>query len=731
MYKYVKDMIRWASAPSVIDHQQSSKHTAEQASQHSTSADLSALATTLKQHRQQVAEIYANALVHSPRWVPTLEKGKSNWLEFLQLEFFAMADYLAMYFERADATFKQLLLGEKIKSLYDADANEQARVEICKLVFAEELKAFEQSIKPLVTEIQWNLLVGELESIQHVLDATPAHKKRILLVGDCLFLDVIPFVAPALLNEDIAIQTDYVTSKNPFERSEQLRKLSAEKFDLIFISPFTYDFSVELSKISDWKQTLHNFWKRTPLIQNAWLEAESTIKLVADLYDCPVYVHNASFVNRDDQPRRLFIRNLLTYLHRQYARTELNQKLSGLLNEINQASYTHLFLFDETTIVKQVGEMQAGAFLYRSYLQHPAALGKFFAEAYTDIIYVNTYLTKKKLVISDLDNTLWNGVIGEGAVEHYHDRQLKLKQLKSKGVVLAINSKNDPVNVHWRGATLSDDDFVYAAISWAPKVQAIKAIEQDLNLKLKSFVFIDDRKDELELMLQTYPDILCLDATQPTTWKRIQYWHDALEVDMEMDRTLMYKQREERKAFVKEDVSSEEEKIALFTSLNLRLIIKRPEVSELKRVTELINRTNQFNLEGFRTTYKEVLDWYESPDYLILTGQTADRFGDMGVTCIAVTKQTGDQVEFVAFVLSCRVFGYQFEYAMMNHIMRVVKARQATTLVGRYVATPQNMPCKDFFKNANFVETGGQWVFDLAKPLQADASWIHVEVESS
>lgn len=731
MYKHVKDMMQWLSTPSVIDHQQPSLPTAEQTLLGSTAADLSALATILKQNKVAVAEAYANALQKSPRWVPIIEKGKSNWAEFLQLEFFAMADYLAMYFERNDKTFKQLLLGEKIKSLYDADANEQDRAEISKRVFAEELLAFESSIKPLLKDAQWKILVSEIQSIQHILDAAPKHKKRILLVGDCLFLDVIPFVAPALLDEDIAIQTDYVTSKNPFERSEQLRKLSAEKFDLIFVSPFTYDFSVELSKISDWKQVLHNFGKRNALVQQAWLEAESTIKLVADLYDCPVYVHNASFVNRDDQPYRLFIRNLLTYPHRQYARAELNQKLSDLLGEINQASYTHLFLFDETAIVEQVGEMQAGAFIYRSYLQHPAALGKFFADVYTDIIYVHTYLTKKKLVISDLDNTLWNGVIGEGAVEHYHDRQLKLKQLKAKGVVLAINSKNDPVNVHWRGATLSDDDFVYAAISWAPKVQAIKAIEQDLNLKLKSFVFIDDRKDELELMSQTYPDILCLDATQPTTWKRIQYWHDALEVDMEMDRTLMYKQREERKAFVKEDVSSEEEKIALFTSLNLRLIIKRPEVSELKRVTELINRTNQFNLEGFRTTYKEVLDWYESPDYLILTGQTSDRFGDMGVTCVAVTKQTRDQVELIAFVLSCRVFGYQFEYAMMNHIMRVVKERHAATLVGRYVATPQNMPCKDFFKNANFVESGDQWLFDLTKPLQADASWIHVEDESS
>jgi FkbH-like protein len=222
-----------------------------------------------------------------------------------------------------------------------------------------------------------------------------------------------------------------------------------------------------------------------------------------------------------------------------------------------------------------------------------------------------------------------------------------LKDLKSKGAVLAINSKNDPANVHWRGATLSDNDFVYAAISWDPKAQGMKRIQADLNLKMKDFVFIGDSEDELELMRMTHPEVLCLDATDSNTWTRIALWKEFLEDDLEMDRTLMYRQREERKAFIKEDASSDEEKAALFAVLRLKLKITRAQPADLKRAAELINRTNQFNLEGSRASFKEVAQWHASPGHVIVTAQTADCFGDMGTTCVAVARLDGVEAAVV------------------------------------------------------------------------------------
>ena len=109
-------------------------------------------------------------------------------------------------------------------------------------------------------------------------------------------------------------------------------------------------------------------------------------------------------------------------------------------------------------------------------------MGKWMAGIYRDTLYVHAHLVKKKLVICDLDNTLGKGVIGEGTVEHYADKQRILKRLQARGVVLAINSKNDPKNVKWDGGVLNADDFVCTQINWENKVGNIKRIGQILNL---------------------------------------------------------------------------------------------------------------------------------------------------------------------------------------------------------------------------------------------------------
>ena len=389
-----------------------------------------------------------------------------------------------------------------------------------------------------------------------------------------------------------------------------------------------------------------------------------------------------------------------------------------------------MHVFNEESMIRAAGEFEAGAYLHRASLQHPAAMGRILAQAYADIIYVNAWLAKKKVVVCDLDNTLWDGVIGEGAISHHHDRQTALKALKRKGVVLAINSTTIP-NVHWRGGTLNDDDFVCAAISWDPKVQGIKRIQAALNLKIKDYVFIDDREDERELVALTYPDILCLDATMASTWRRIERWHEVLDDDLEMDRTLMYQQREQRKAFIREDLSSEEERTALFATLQLRLSIRQARLDDLKRVAELINRTNQFNLEGSRTTFNEVAQWHASPEYLIFMGQSADRFGDMGTTCVAVARVDHDRLELLPFVLSCRVFGYGIERAMLHHLKRVAAQRGLRRIVGRIIETPHNAPCRTFLADNGFRADGELWIFDTDDASPPNEPWLSIEVISS
>ena len=115
----------------------------------------------------------------------------------------------------------------------------------------------------------------------------------------------------------------------------------------------------------------------------------------------------------------------------------------------------------------------------------------------------------------DLDNTLWKGEIGEGPIKHFIEPQKTLKELRRKGVLLTVNSKNDARNVHWNGAVLNQDDFVNLQINWDSKVANMRQIQQALNLKFKDFVFIDDRADQRLMVSEAIPEIHVLDPTTP------------------------------------------------------------------------------------------------------------------------------------------------------------------------------------------------------------------------
>ena len=685
------------------------------------------IANVLKSKRHEIANVFANALYLSPRWKSILESGKSHWNTFLEDEFFAYVEYLIRYFESDEETYKNLFLGEKLKSLYDLDLDSKSRHALARNIQAHEVSAFSILLKPELGD-QWDVFMHEINEIYNLLTQETTNQQRIVFVGDCLFLDILPFCIGPLIANGISIEAYYVATKNPIEVRNELKKISDKKIDLVFFSPFTYEFSPNLSIMQHPKNALMKQLTVVDHLEDSWKDTEKTIETIADIFDCPAFIHNASFIIRDENKVKRLTKLKLTSRIRNFSKQWINEKVTHCLEKLNKASFRHLFLFDELKHLSSISEQRAGALLYNSKLQHPSVLGLTFAKPYIDIIYANTKLRKKKLVVCDLDNTLWDGVIGEGAVAHFHNRQKILKGLRNKGIVLAINSKNDPKNVHWTNATVTEGDFVYAAINWQPKVQNMSKIPDELNLKLNSFIFIDDRADELELMQSAYPDVLCLDATDPKTWERLAIWENTLEENQEMDRTLMYQQREKRKEFVKEEVTSEADKIAMFSSLVLNLQIKQPEKNEVKRITELINRTNQFNLEGARVSLKEMTDWYEDDDYIMLSGRTSDRFGDMGVTCVTVGQLVEKEFRIIAFVLSCRVFGYHFEHSVMNHLKQLAVKIGAKTIKAKYKATAVNAPCKDFLKENGFIDDGEYSVFNLNEKSQPDAPWITVEV---
>jgi len=682
----------------------------------------------LRANATQIAEGVAQAFEHMPKWQAEMQNYQGTRTDYLALQFQVFADYATEYFELGDVTFLHLFIGEMVKALYVPDVDAQRAQDETRHVLTALRTRLEAVLAKALSTKSWSRFSGFLDDVTRILTASSDNVQRVLLVGDCLFLDIVPFIVADLLDVGIRLVPDYATSKNPALLRDELRVFSAKKFDLIFFSPFSYEFSLEYNQLLDWKNAMMGEAAVGELVQRAWDDTRGTIDLLADLFDCPIHIHNSATVVREESASKRLVKAKATARNRASARSRIDALLRAYIRNKNSESYHHLFMFDELRLVEGIGEIKAGAFFYKTALQHPAVLGQVLGLHYVDLIYVNARLLKRKVVVCDLDNTLWEGVIGEAPVAHYQERQRALKSLKSKGVVLAINSKNDPANVHWRQGTLNDEDFVCSAISWEPKVHGMQRIQGALNLKIKDYIFIDDREDERELMRLSYPETLCLDAADERTWKRIALWEQLLEDDPDMDRTLMYKQREARKSFIQADISSPEERAQLFRSLDLRLSIQRAQSDDLKRVSELINRTNQFNLEGSRTTFREVSAWHESPDHLILLGQTGDRFGDMGTTCVAVVAFNASEIHIVAFVLSCRVFGYGIEHGVMNHLKEIARQRGVQRIVGRYQATPQNAPCKDFLAINGFRLTEDVWSIDADAAPPSNPVWLTINV---
>jgi FkbH-like protein len=253
-------------------------------------------------------------------------------------------------------------------------------------------------------------------------------------------------------------------------------------------------------------------------------------------------------------------------------------------------------------------------------------------------------------------------------------------------------------------------------------------IQQKLNLKVKDFVFVDDRADQRELVSSVFPEIHTLDALSKRTWQLLDHWSRLIGPGGDGDRTQLYREREEREKFL-----SVEEARSVPTSfmslLGLKATIRPAGRGDVKRVVELINRTNQFNLNGSRTSFREAASWIASPDRRILVVDGADKFGQMGLICTAFVEITPTAVRIPVFVLSCRVFGYGFETAMLNSVLRLGRSTRGdegpNTIVGLYQETPLNGPCRSMYPDHGFRLVDGEWIHE-GRTAVANPAWLEV-----
>ena len=191
------------------------------------------------------------------------------------------------------------------------------------------------------------------------------------------------FLAGPLLSHGIALEPTYATSKNPIELQRFLGGAAGmRKFDLVFFSPFTYAFHLDYSRLLQVRTSFENKASRQAIVETAKSDTLKTLRLLGDLFEAPIFVHNSTNIQRHNRTFPDRVRHMLTRRARREAREAINTWLPAQLAQLNSTSFQHFFLLDETALLRQHSEYDLGALFYDSDLQHPAEFGRAIAGAY-------------------------------------------------------------------------------------------------------------------------------------------------------------------------------------------------------------------------------------------------------------------------------------------------------------------------------------------------------------
>jgi FkbH-like protein len=325
----------------------------------------------------------------------------------------------------------------------------------------------------------------------------------------------------------------------------------------------------------------------------------------------------------------------------------------------------------------------------------------------------------KKVLVLDMDNTLWGGVIGDDGVdgiqigqenpeaEAFTELQKYARDLKARGIVLAVASKNEDTNARLGlshpDSILREADFAAFRANWDPKHENIRSIGHALNLGLDSFVFLDDNPAERALVAGQLPEVAVPEAgDDPTRYPGIldrSGWFEVVALSQDdLKRAGMYEDNAKRDKALGQSADYG----AFLASLEMEAEIDAFAPLYLDRITQLTNKSNQFNLTTRRYTLAEMEQVAADPSRLGLYGRLKDRFGDNGLVSVVIGRQEALVMHLELWLMSCRVLKRGMEDAMLDALAQRALARGAATLMGYYHPTAKNAMVRDFYGQIGF-----------------------------
>ena len=405
---------------------------------------------------------------------------------------------------------------------------------------------------------------------------------------------------------------------------------------------------------------------------------------------------------------------------------EINTKLFQYQKKLGK-----IFIYDFNEFVRKFGDNNI--FDYKQFFSGDIKISteyipKFVSE-FMGYVYAVTGITKKCIVL-DLDNTLWGGIIGEDGFDNiklgdnpvgrsFVEFQKRLLALNQRGIILAINSKNnfdDAIEVIKKhpNMILRENNFACVKINWDNKVTNLHKIAEELNIGLDSMVFFDDEPINQEYVRESLPGVLVIDLPKDSS-QYAQIITEMKEFDIlkiteeDTKRSDMYLGQKKRKEL--------ENKVGDFNEflkqMNIEVSVQKANSFSIPRISQLTLKTNQFNLTTKRYQEEEVSKFSSSDDKIVECVQVNDKFGDNGITgTYIIEKKNNEEWIIDTFLLSCRIMGRGVEEMMMNQIIEKARLSGIKKIKGEFIPTAKNKPAENFYEDLGFSKEDEFWVFN-------------------
>lgn len=565
-------------------------------------------------------------------------------------------------------------------------------------------------------------------------DGTTRLRKNIMVLGGSTTNDIVRMLELFLLDKGIEAnfyQSEYAQYwQDAMFPSEELLEF---KPDIIFIHTTSHNITWYPDVKSSAAQTQEKLDEQYAHFEVMWDKLRET-------YHCPIIQNNF------EPPFYRLLGNSDCYDF--HGRTNYVSRLNALFYEYareHQGFYIHDIAFLAACYGLERWSNQLYWHMYK-YAMEIQAIPEFSFNLAN--IIKSIFGKNKKVLALDLDNTLWGGIVGDDGVENlalgheiplgevFSEFQQYIKMHKTLGVLLAVCSKNDHENalagLNHPDSVLSPEDFISIKANWLSKDVNICDIATQLNVFPEAVVLVDDNPAEREIVRSQLPGVEAPEMNNVEEYIKVMDRNGFFEAtsisDDDLNRNVMYQQNALRTELKSRYADYGE----FLQSLEMEAVIRDFEPVDIQRITQLTNKSNQFNLTTKRYTPDEMEQTAKKESLIRLCGRLGDKFGDNGIVSVvigeirssATGKNSKKALHIELWLMSCRVLKREMEYAMLDALVEECRRRKISTIYGYYIPSGKNSMVERLYEELGFSPLSGEgtplatWRLEIKEHVQ-------------